>query len=305
MKILFDTSIIDKSLSEFNMLNLKFILTPQDKIILGADEKKGDMWRGAFGEVFRNKACFYRWEQTECSSCDKKLNCFYFAYFEIDKPHPYVISPLLDSKVAYSHKEEFSVEIILIGEAIEHYEKFVKVIEEAGKIGIGKYRGRFRIKEIQAEPPKKFIDLLTGYEHFNEELLIKLITPLKLKDEQKGLCYNQISFETLFKLLIKRIINLNNLYCNGKDFDKEKIENEKHVLIENAKSIKTESDTKWKDFNRFSSRQNISMKIGGQSGTIKLSGDLNSFYPYLKLGEIIGVGQNTTSGFGRYKILCN
>ncbi|MBI4650832.1 hypothetical protein HY745_06020, partial [Candidatus Desantisbacteria bacterium] len=112
----------------------------------------------------------------------------------------------------YTPKEELIVDILLIGEAIEHYEKFIKVVEKIGKIGIGRDRGRFKIKEIQAEPPKKFIDLFTADEHLNEELVIELITALKLKDEQKGLCYNQISFETLFKLLIKRIINLNNLY---------------------------------------------------------------------------------------------
>ena len=45
------------------------------------------------------------------------------------------------------------------------------------------------------------------------------------------------------------------------------------------------------------------MKIGGQLGIIKYYGDLSQFYPFLKIGEIVGVGQHTTSGFGRYSLI--
>jgi CRISPR/Cas system endoribonuclease Cas6 (RAMP superfamily) len=87
------------------------------------------------------------------------------------------------------------------------------------------------------------------------------------------------------------------------DFDRDKIETESRRLQSLAESIKTDSYTEWKDYRRFSSRQNKSMKIGGLIGLIKLSGDLSPFYPYLKIGEVIGVGQHTTSGFGRYKLM--
>lgn len=192
--ILDNASYLNKSLSEFKILDLKFILTPHDKIIFGRDEKKGDMWRGAFGEALRNKACFYRWDSADCFSCDKSVNCFYFAYFGSDKPHPFVISPELDSKKVFIPGEELILNILLIGEAIEHYDKFIKVIEEAGKIGIGIKRGRFNIEKIEAEPPKNFNDIFTADEQINDELIIKLITPIKLKDKQNGIYFDQISF---------------------------------------------------------------------------------------------------------------
>ncbi len=67
--------------------------------------------------------------------------------------------------------------------------------------------------------------------------------------------------------------------------------------------IESQKHTGWMDYNRFSSRTKEYQKIGGQLGVIKLNGDLSSFYPYLKFGELIGVGYHTTSGFGRYKVI--
>ncbi|MEW6418389.1 MAG: CRISPR system precrRNA processing endoribonuclease RAMP protein Cas6 [Nitrospirota bacterium] len=294
---------LEESLSSFGVMTLKFTLKAIDKIHLGPDEKKGDVWRGGFGEALRSLACFYRWEPTDCINCDKTQNCFYYSYFEIDKPHPYVIAPALDSKKVYNAEEEFALEIILIGQAIQYADKFVKTIEELGRRGIGRKRGRFYIKDVEAGNAIPFEEISNKEPAPTGTYLIELLTPVKIKEEKGGIYYNNLSFQTFLKLLIKRIINLNNLYCNGMSFDKEKVENEKQHLFSLAESIETKVHTEWKDFKRFSTRQQKSIKIGGQVGLIEIKGDLTPFYPYLKIGEFIGVGQNTTSGFGRYKIV--
>ncbi|VAX27774.1 hypothetical protein MNBD_NITROSPIRAE03-1928 [hydrothermal vent metagenome] len=298
-----NTPNIIQSLSGFTLILLEFTLSPLEKINLGPDEIKGDRWRGGFGEALRNLACFYRWEETECTQCNLTSDCFYFLYFATNRPHPYIMRPELDSKSVYNSGEDMSLEIVLIGEAAGHADKFVMTVEEVGKRGIGGRRGRFRVKSVVAE------DLIDASGFFKEESLnaggcvIELLTPLKIKEGANGLNYRNLSFETFFRLLIKRLINLNNLYCNGKGFDKERIEPEKQDLFRLAREIEAKTYTEWRDFKRFSSRQHKSLKIGGQLGIIMYNGDTGPFYPYLKLGEIVGVGQHTTSGFGRYRLI--
>ncbi|MBI4687721.1 MAG: CRISPR system precrRNA processing endoribonuclease RAMP protein Cas6 [Nitrospirae bacterium] len=292
-------------LTGFSILNIEFILTPRSKINFGIDEMKGDRWRGALGRALKKQAC-EKSINDNCIHCGLNKGCFFFQCFEADITHPYVIRPELDSKKVYEVDDEIRLSLILIGETIQHtynVYRFVNAIEYIGRGGIGQGRGKFNIKDLVAKPSFDFTEILNSKVNHAEGLIIELLTPLKIKETGKGIHYSNLSFETFFKLLLKRIINLNNIYCGGLELDRKTIKMESNQLQLLAKSIKTESYTGWKDYQRFSSRQNISMKIGGLIGLIKLSGDLSPFYPYLKIGEVIGVGQNTTSGFGRYKIM--
>ncbi len=288
-------------LSGFSILTIEFILTPRSKINLGIDEMKGDRWRGGLGSALRGLVCKQR--GADCLHCDFKQDCFYFQNFEIDKPHPYIIQPALDSKDYYEPDEEIRLNFTLIGDAIRHLYVFIKAMEHLGINGIGKGRGRFYINDASTKALFDLKDIFNYKKRQMGHITVELLTHLKLKDTETGIHYSDISFKTFFKHLIKRIINLNNLYCDGMDFDRDKVETESRRLQSLAESIKTDSYTEWKDYRRFSSRQNKSMKIGGLIGLIKLSGDLSPFYPYLKIGEVIGVGQHTTSGFGRYKLM--
>ncbi len=297
-----EASYLKESLSVFSALKVEFTLFPLETIHLGPDEVKGDRWRGCFGEALRRRACAFRWKEIDCNKCDVRGDCLYHGYFFIDRPHPYVMLPELDGKRVYNTGERMLLEMVLIGAAAEHVDKFVMTVEEMGRMGIGGGRGRFRVNSVVAE------DSIDASGFFEEEPLtvdhctIELLTPLKIKEGIKGLNYSNLSFETFFRLLIKRIINLNNLYCNGRGFNKERIEPEKQNLFTLAGEIETKTYTEWRDFNRFSSRQHKSLKIGGQIGIIRYNGEIGRFYPYLKMGEVLGVGQHTTSGFGRYRI---
>jgi len=238
----------------------------------------------------------------DCKKCDTAGGCLFHRYFFTDKPHPYVMLPELDGKRAYGTGERMVLEILLIGEAAEHADKFLMTVEEMGRTGIGNRRGRFRVKSVMAA------NLIGVSEFFEEETVpaphctIELFTPLKIKEGVNGLNYRNLSFETFFRLLIKRIINLNNLYCNGSSFDKEILESEKQHLFRQANAIETKTYTEWRDFKRFSSRQQKSLKIGGLLGIIRYNGEISQFYPFMKIGEVVGVGQHTTSGFGRYRL---
>ena len=61
-------------------------------------------------------------------------------------------------------------------------------------------------------------------------------------------------------------------------------------------------DLYWFDWERYSSRQQQTMKLGGLLGTLRLHGDLAPFGHLLHLGQWLHVGKETTFGLGRYTL---
>jgi len=58
----------------------------------------------------------------------------------------------------------------------------------------------------------------------------------------------------------------------------------------------------WKDWTRFSSRQDQEMTLGGVIGEWTLSGDLEELLPWFWLGQWLHVGKNATMGMGKYSL---
>ena len=75
-------------------------------------------------------------------------------------------------------------------------------------------------------------------------------------------------------------------------------------LIEKATVVETTDSTlRWKDWTRYSSRQDRKIQLGGLVGRATYAGDLEAFVPFAALGAYLHVGKNATFGLGRYKIL--
>ncbi len=64
-----------------------------------------------------------------------------------------------------------------------------------------------------------------------------------------------------------------------------------------------ESTLKWYDWERYSTRQDTRMKMGGFVGEITFEGNIEPFMPLLKAGEILHVGKGTSFGLGKYEIV--
>jgi CRISPR/Cas system endoribonuclease Cas6 (RAMP superfamily) len=56
------------------------------------------------------------------------------------------------------------------------------------------------------------------------------------------------------------------------------------------------------DWERYSARQDVRMKLGGVVGGITYVGALTWFQPYLRLGEYLRVGKNTSFSLGKMRL---
>ncbi|OGP90580.1 MAG: hypothetical protein A2156_08995 [Deltaproteobacteria bacterium RBG_16_48_10] len=121
------------------------------------------------------------------------------------------------------------------------------------------------------------------------------LTPARLKYE--GKLTPPLEFHVLIRNLLRRISLLSYFHCE------KELDLDFKGLIEKSSEIKVaKSNLKWFDWERYSNRQEIRMKMGGFIGSITFEGDFKSYLPFLLLGEYIHVGKGTSFGLGKYKI---
>jgi len=107
-----------------------------------------------------------------------------------------------------------------------------------------------------------------------------------------------LEFHILVRNLLRRLSLLYYFHCNG-----DASEWDFNGIIEKAKEIKVHRrDLKWYDWERYSARQDVKMKMGGFTGSITFEGDIGPFMPLIKAGEILHTGKGTGFGLGKYEV---
>ena len=101
-------------------------------------------------------------------------------------------------------------------------------------------------------------------------------------------------FHVLLRALLRRISALSYFHCG------QRIEADFAGLAARSRAVVLARDaTAWRDWTRFSSRQDARMDLGGIIGEAEYEGDLAEFLPWLFWGQIAHVGKNATFGLGR------
>ena len=312
-------------LKDFRFSRFRFKAKAREPVLLPA--YKGSIFRGGFGYAFKKVACALK--KQDCKTCLLKETCIYSYVFETPPPrnssvmkkythapHPFIITPPLDKKRLYRPDEEFSFEITLIGKAIEYLPYFIYTFNELGDMGIGKGRGKYQLVEVYnidasgkpiliyngqdeillSDCKKIGLDDFTFPEPDSYRLTLEFITPARIKFGQSYVV--NLEFHILLRNLLRRIYLLYYFHC-GHDPDIDLKE-----MIEKAMEIKTEeSSLSRHDWERYSSRQETRMKLGGLKGKVTFKGDFKEFLPFVLLGEHINAGKGTGFGLGKYKIL--
>jgi len=292
---------------------------------------KGSTLRGAFGTVFKETVCVV--EHRDCDRCILKQKCAYPYIFDTPvpegsarmrryerAPHPFVIDPPLERKQLYKPNEPLDFGLTLIGKAIDYLPYFIYAFERMGKErGIGKGRrfdkGRFAVERVDwvdrdgtAKPvydgERKVLSnsfrplTIRDFPRAESSKLIAVsyLTPTRITFDHQLHTYPE--FHVVIRNLLRRLSNLAYFHCG------EELNLDFKGIIEAAKQVETKDGAvQWRDWERYSARQDVKMKMGGFVGKAEYRGGLTEFMPLLKLGERLRVGKATGFGLGRYELL--
>jgi hypothetical protein len=294
---------------------------------------KGSTLRGAFGSALKRAVCIR--DDFNCEVCLVRPNCIYTHLFEtlppagVDAfrgqkyaPHPYVLEPPLNFKQHYAPGEPLRFGLTLIGRAIDYLPYVIFAVDEAGRRGLGQERGRFALESVScraADGDDQLIydgsekRLTSGPFSLSAEEFIarrfSLPEPLNLKRSNLKLTFltptrirvhgdlqSSVTFELLMKSLLRRLWQVASAHCGVE------LLLDHRRLIERAKEVSlVSSQLRWQDWERYSNRQQTSMKMGGFVGEVEFTGLDAEFLPVLALGELLHVGTGTTMGLGKFE----
>lgn len=304
---------------------VRFVLTLRALDVIELPPYKGSTFRGGFGTAFKKVVCTIK--GTECDNCLLKSKCIYSYIFETpppedseilrkyeNAPHPFIIEPPPETKRIYKPGETITFNLVLIGKAIDYLAYFIYTFIELGKTGIGKGRGQYELTEVSCDGKAVYnpadgqlkyfpVDLpsiseslksTNGFES-SGSITFNFLTPTRLVVNEDLVV--EPEFHHLIRGLLRRISNLSYFHYG------ERLTLDFKGLIGRASGIRTAEKTiQWYDWERYSSRQDTRMKLGGFIGKARFAGDMKEFVPFLKLGEILHVGKGTGFGLGKYGV---
>lgn len=306
----------------------RFGITALEPLILPS--YKGSTLRGGFGFAFRRVVCAIK--DKECPDCLLKEKCVYSYVFETPPPsdtkimrkyraapHPFVIEPPPEKRRGFKPGDELQFGLTLIGRAVDYLPYFIYTFDELGKSGIGKGKAKYELRDVSCNG-KTIYDsgtkTLKSFQTSSLDLNIENVitrSPDKNRDDvaislsfltPTRILYNShltldLEFHILIRNLLRRLSLLFYFHCNGDpsgwDFK---------GIIERAKDVKVKKrDLKWYEWQRYSGRQEIRLKMGGFVGDITFEGDIEPFIPLIKAGEVLHVGKGMGFGLGKYAVV--
>lgn len=322
------------TLFSLNIARLRITIEPTEEIQL--PEYKGSAVRGGFGYAFKKATCITR--DRYCEPCILKSSCAYYRVFESkivpevadrlrlggDAPHPFVIEPPMTQQCYFKPGERITFSLVLFGSAVGQLPFFVYAFMILGEsFGIGKGRGKFSLVAVEDENGKQLYEnghLSGGFAirsaeeimkpdtvDDNDRLTLRFETPLRLKTsfgrDRTSLVTGMnepADFRVLIKSLYHRMFVINQLY--GEGVPQEAYDSRKLPLKDGDVGVE-KMDVFWYDWERYSQRQQRSMRLGGMMGEVTLNGNLAQYIPLFRLGEYLHIGKGTGFGLGKYRIL--
>jgi len=292
---------------------------------------KGAALRGGFGITFKRSVCVYS-NLPPCESCLLRQNCAYPAIFEpspppnaevlrnhTDVPLPFIIEPPPDQRTHYAAGDSLRFRVVLIGQAINALPYFIVVFQRLGEIGLGAERARYTLDEVafyDARNSNRTVLLQQGRLMHNARehslsvsdltaphvqqapvsLTLTFQTPTRLKYADDFL-HTAPPFHVIIRTLLRRLSSLS-YFHGGQRWDTDYrgwIERAEQVSIAHA-------DVQWVDWERYSTRQERRMNLGGIIGQVTYAGDVTPFVPLLRLAESIHLGKGAVFGNGQVRL---
>jgi hypothetical protein len=319
-------------LLDLKTLKIRFYFKAIQPIML--PDYKGAAFRGLFGHTFKKVACANR--SRNCGKCGLASNCVYYYIFETPfnkevgtfsapkAPQPFIIEPMITTQREFPPDEKFTMDLVLIGRAIEYTPYFIYTFDEMSRTkGIGKWKnrefGKFKLEkadlpEFQTQENFNVIykngimyaeNMPTDYPPIDAQpelpqranLMINFITQTKIKHNGSLVEYknkNPFDFTILMKNIFRRAYLLH-------VFHQDEALPEFYELEVDPIPI-AQKNLNWKSVYHYSNRQRSRSPISGFLGSVMFENGWQSYYPLIQLGEQIHIGKETTFGLGKYKI---
>jgi len=195
------------------------------------------------------------------------------------------------------------VNLILIGRAGNALPWFLSAMLHCGQIGIGEPRARFTV-DTSGPAQRITSDDITDFctKHSSTRTCeIRLISPLILND--KGKPTMELSFQRHLRAVIERIQPNIGYWCGGKILRNKERDSICSDILDLAGSIPY-------TFHRDSIIKETSIdyqgntdSLTGFTGSLHISGELDTFLPLLAIGQILHIGQRPNLDRGRYELL--
>jgi hypothetical protein len=282
----------------------------------------GSIWRGAFGYSLKRVACVMRLRP--CEGCPLEYSCVYTQLFDTRPlrghglfgrvsraPHPFAIAPAVE-RASLLPGEAFGLRVTLIGHATRWMPVALRAYEEAAARGIGPGRGRLILTEARnmdgelawrpGEPLASSPAMSAPLPPIPRQVRLSIRTPLRLRRGGRLVGPTEFTAADLVMAGARRDSELCEHYGAGPiaaDF--------KELKAVAGRVTITRRNLEWREYRRYSTRQNQRLAMGGIVGDAELdlapAGDgAAKLWPFLIVGTAIGAGKGITMGFGAYEI---
>lgn len=283
------------------------------------NEFAGSQLRGAYGHAQKAMVCMTR--QPDCKPCPLYRSCAHAEIFETPPPpeghrlqkfsqvpNPYVIEPPPMGQRCYQPGEVLSFHYVLMGRALRHLPLVVHAWRRALRRQAGVGGGSAELVGVSYLPPSGDEQALLDGDELQSPVLqpvrsaptgpavrLRFTTPLRLQKEAKI----QGQAMTARDLLI----GLARRYWLMAEFHQGAMPTvDFKALAAQAETVQLDSHLQWRDWTRYSSRQQQEMKLGGVVGEVELLGDLGPFADLLAVGQWLHLGKNASFGLGHYRL---
>lgn len=304
-------------------------LLARERIVL--PEYSGSTWRGLLGHGLRRTVCVTR--QPTCTGCLLLRTCAYPYVFETpvpeaaaklarypSAPHPFVLAPPDDSARVLETGATIDLGLTLCGRANAHLPYLIQAFVFAGESGVGRARAEFEIAEVKQEPIVGSDAWQTIYRTGDglqplppripeppaapESCAIELLTPLRVKRDDALVGPDRFEFHDLYRALLRRLSLLT--YFHGE----HPLELDFRAFVAAARTIPIgDTELRWHEWTRYSSRQRTTMQMGGLVGRFGLVRPAEmaamswpNIWRQLWLGQWTHAGKGTSMGLGRYRL---
>lgn len=289
----------------------------------------GSALRGAFGRALKDLSCVTK--AKSCEGCILLESCNYPRLFEAHQtqhllqagqdeyqnknkmPVPYIIEPDLNKHRVFSAGQILEFNMVLIGEdCLAKLGLIIMAWKRVFSRGLRQQMGKgylqtvaiARDNNVYEEVYNSEFSLLTPHQatltlpnfDASADYHLWLKTPLRIESKKSPIGEREMNAHFFLSSLYRRINTLNYYYFKNPLLTKlceQKID---------FSSIHDEKNIFWRDWTRYSSRQQQEMILGGLQGHYLLKALPSSVQLMIYLGQWLHLGKETAFGLGYYVI---